>query len=346
MKQDEKLFKEARITLTILKLLLLLLVGLFPISKFYIFISENWPEKIENLENIPPYEPIKKLASAPSSKRMHRADNEELIKYGEELIRNTAYYIGFKGTEKQITNGLNCQNCHLDGGQKPWGNNYLSVAANYPQIRKRSGKETDVYGRINGCLQRSLNGLPMDSTEKEMKAMAAYILWLGQDVTKGKKAAGSKVYPIEFLDRAADPIAGKSIYESKCTSCHQSNGKGFLAADGRSFVYPPLWGSLSYNDGAGLYRLSKFAGYVKMNMPFGVSHENPQLTDEEAWDLAAYVDSMPRPEKDKTNDWPNLADKPIDHPFGPFADPFSENQHKYGPFKPIKYWYENQKTIQ
>jgi thiosulfate dehydrogenase len=35
-------------------------------------------------------------------------------------------------------------------------------------------------------------------------------------------------------------------------------------------------------------------------------------------------------------DWPNISKKPIDHPFGPYADVFSEKQHKYGPYKPIK----------
>lgn len=343
---NKDLTKQANRVLNSLRILLVLVVALVPLTAFYLFVSMNWPKEKEKPQTEGVYVPKIKLAAAPSENRMNRAENKALVKYGEELIRNTAHYIGFKGTKKQITNGLNCQNCHLDGGQKPWGNNYLSVAANYPQIRKRSNKETDVYGRINGCLQRSLNGSPLDSTDKEMKAMAAYIIWLGQDVPKGKKAEGSKIYPLEFLDRAADPIAGKPIYESKCASCHQSSGEGFLAPDGRSFTYPPLWGPLSYNDGAGLYRISKFAGYIKMNMPFGVSHKNPQLSDEEAWDLAAYVNSMPRPEKDKTKDWPNIADKPIDHPFGPYADPYPENQHKYGPFKPIKNWYENQKTIQ
>jgi thiosulfate dehydrogenase len=75
---------------------------------------------------------------------------------------------------------------------------------------------------------------------------------------------------------------------------------------------------------------------VKANMPLGATHQSPQLTDEEAWDVAAYVNSQPRPGKDLGADWPKIAAKPIDHPFGPFADGFSENQHKYGPFGPIK----------
>ncbi|MBS1527723.1 MAG: cytochrome C, partial [Bacteroidetes bacterium] len=72
------------------------------------------------------------------------------------------------------------------------------------------------------------------------------------------------------------------------------------------------------------------------NMPFGATYESPQLTDEEAWNVAAFINTQPRPHKDQHNDWKDLKKKPIDFPFGPYADAFSEKQHKLGPFKPIK----------
>jgi len=71
-------------------------------------------------------------------------------------------------------------------------------------------------------------------------------------------------------------------------------------------------------------------------MPLNQStHQKPVLTDEEAWDVAAFVNSQPRPKADLTRDWPNVAAKPVDHPFGPYSDGFTEEQHKYGPFEPI-----------
>ena len=70
-------------------------------------------------------------------------------------------------------------------------------------------------------------------------------------------------------------------------------------------------------------------------MPFGVSYKNPTLTDEEAWDIAAFINSQPHPVKKFPQDWPNLLTKAIDYPFGPYADSFSEEQHKYGPYPPI-----------
>ena len=70
-------------------------------------------------------------------------------------------------------------------------------------------------------------------------------------------------------------------------------------------------------------------------MPQGVTYENPQLTDEEAWDVGAFINSQQRPHIKVPKDWPDKAKKPFDHPFGPYADNFSEKQHKLGPFKAI-----------
>jgi thiosulfate dehydrogenase len=52
------------------------------------------------------------------------------------------------------------------------------------------------------------------------------------------------------------------------------------------------------------------------------------------------VNSQTRPHKDQSNDWPKYDKKPLDFAFGPYADGFSENQHKYGPFKPIQKFYK------
>ena len=123
---------------------------------------------------------------------------------------------------------------------------------------------------------------------------------------------------------------------AKCTSCHGADGKGQMNSNTNQYTYPPLWGDNSYNTGAGLYRVSRFAGYIHDNMPFGATHANTQLTIDESWDIAAYVNSQPRPDKKFKEDWPDISKKPIDHPFGPYADGFSETQHKYGPFEPIK----------
>ncbi len=273
--------------------------------------------------------------SAPDTSLISKEKNAKEIYYGRELITNTSVYLGPKGKVKKISNGMNCQNCHLEAGTKPFGNNYLAVAPTYPKFRERSGKIESIYKRVNDCFERSLNGQGLDTNSNEMQAIQAYIKWLGKDQAKGTKPKGSGIKELAFLYRAADPEKGKIIYSLKCKSCHGNNGEGKMNADGFSYQYPPMWGAHSYNDGAGLLRLSRFAGFVKLNMPQGASFTNLQLTDEEAWDVAAFANSQTRPKKDLSKDWPKIAGKPVDHPFGPFADTFTEEQHKYGPYGPI-----------
>lgn len=273
--------------------------------------------------------------TAPDKVAMENAPNADQLSYGKELISHTSEYLGPEGKVLHISNGMNCQNCHLEAGTIPFGNNFSGVAANYPKVRARSGLSEDIPKRINDCFQRSLNGKALDPSSEEMKAMVAYLKWIGEDVPRGHKPKGAGIYQLGLLDRAADPIQGKAIYEKKCMACHGTEGQGMKAISGTSYIYPPLWGPASYNDGAGLYRLSRFAGYVKANMPLGATYKTPHLSDEEAWDLAAFVNSMPRPNKDLTGDWPDISKKPMDHPFGPYADEFSEKQHKYGPYQEI-----------
>ena len=273
--------------------------------------------------------------AAPDINAITDTKQKQQVVYGQELIAHTAKYFGPNGSLLKITNGLNCQNCHLQAGTAVFGNNYGSVASLYPKFRARSGSVENVYKRVNDCIERSLNGKAIDTSGKEMQAIVAYIKFIGSNVEKGKKAAGSGFKDLAWLDRAADPEKGMTVYTAKCQSCHQANGEGVFNADKTEYTYPTLWGSNSFNDGAGLYRISNFAKYVKYNMPQGVTHLSTQLTDEEAWDVAAYIISQTRPHINVPKDWPDISKKPVDHPFGPYADVFTEKQHKYGPFKPI-----------
>ncbi len=280
---------------------------------------------------------------APADWRLDIQSKKEEIVYGKELVAHTSRYLGPNGSIKSISNGMNCQNCHLDAGTKPWGNNYFAVKSTYPKLRSRSGKIENTVKRINDCFERSLNGIGLAAESKEMKAMVSYIEYIGSDVPLNGKPRGTGLLKLTELKRPIDKIKGESVYIEKCQSCHGENGEGVLSADKKEYTYPPLWGTHSYNQGAGLYRMSNFASYVKYNMPFGISFENPQLSDEEAWDLAAYVNQMARPIKDLSQDWPDISKKPFDHPFGPYSDPFSEEQHKLGPYKQITNWYKKNK---
>jgi len=339
--QDENKMPQ-RLVSVINKLMLIiavLIIGLIALP-FIIFQADETDqpkEKTQAGESTPdaPKKDATAYWMAPDILSITDAQQKEQVEYGKELIVHTAKYFGPNGSVLKISNGLNCQNCHLQAGTAVFGNNYGSVASLYPKFRARSGSTENIYKRINDCFERSLNGKAIDTSGKEMQAIAAYINFLGTNVEKGKKAEGSGFKDLAFLDRAADPTKGQAVYTAKCQSCHQSNGEGMLTGDKTEFTFPALWGKSSFNDGAGLYRISNFAKYVKYNMPQGATHENPQLTDEEAWDVAAFVLTQKRPHVNVPKDWPDKSKKPIDHPFGPYADNFSEQQHKFGPFIPI-----------
>lgn len=273
---------------------------------------------------------------APDVSTIPTGEEGTLIRYGKQLIEHTASFLGPSGSVATISNGMNCQNCHLKAGTLPFGNNYSAVASTYPKFRDRSGAIESIEKRVNDCLERSLNGQKLDSTSREMRAVVAYIKWVGKEVPKNVKPKGAGLAELKYMDRAADPVKGKLVFEQHCVRCHGANGEGLREEKIAEWKYPPLWGDRSYNLGAGLFRLSRFAGYVKMNMPNDLAnYQKPVLTDEEAWDVAAFVNSMARPSKDLSADWPVIATKPFDHPFGPYADSFTETQHKLGPFNPI-----------
>lgn len=269
---------------------------------------------------------------APDSTMIPKTPEGNLIRYGRELVAHTALYLGPQGTVAKKSNGMNCQNCHLKAGKKTWANNYSAVASTYPKRRARSGTMESVEKRINDCFQRSLNGQALDESTLEMKALVAYIHWVGSEVEKGDVPAGAGITDLPFMERMADPQQGKQVYALQCSRCHGQEGGGMKADNGTEWRYPPLWGEHSFNTGAGILRISRLAGFIYRNMP---NDNMTRLTEAEAWDVAAFISSQPRPAMDTSRDWPDLSQKPFDHPFGPYADGFSEAQHRLGPFEPI-----------
>jgi thiosulfate dehydrogenase len=265
------------------------------------------------------------------------------------LVVNTSKYYGPGGSISEYSSGMNCQNCHLEAGTKFWGNNFSAAKSTYPKYKDRRGEYESVTQKVLDCFERSLNVLlsgnriqhAPDSNSREIKAIVAYIRWLGKNVPKGVKPEGAQTRDLPLLDHKADTAYGRQIFYLKCISCHQKNGMGVKYTDKPGYQYPPLWGKQSYNTGASMYRLSRLAAFIQDNMPFGATYEKPQLNNEEAWDIAAFICSQPREIMDCSKDWPDLGTKFADIAFGPYADTFSYGQHKYGPYGPIEMWRKN-----
>lgn len=255
----------------------------------------------------------------------------ELAAYGEDIIKNTYNYF-YKDGQK-IGNHLACSNCHLQAGTKAFAAPYIGLHSLFPIYIGREDKIESLEERINGCFERSMNGHAIPENGNEMRAIVTYIKNISKNTKNGGRIEGQGFVKIDIPDRKADLKHGNTIFEKHCMSCHGQDGQGIAATDSKGYTYPPLWGPDSYNDGAGMSRVLTAARFIKANMPLGATHDSPILTDEEAYDVAAYINSFERPQKAfKEKDYPNLSKKPKDCAYPPYIDNISQEQHKYGPF--------------
>lgn len=270
-----------------------------------------------------------------------------LARYGKELTDRTFAHIGPQAKNPAMRyagNNLACSSCHQASATKAFAMPWVGVHASFPQYRAREDEVSTVEERINGCMERSMAGkpLPLDSTE--MKAFMTYIHFLSKDVPTGAKVEGQGLPPFKAPNRRADTVAGGQVYAAKCAVCHGTEGQGLrTGAPGEGYTFPPLWGADSFNNGAGMGRLLFASAFIKTNMPLGAQHGQPQLSDDEAYDVAAFMLSHPRPQKaNLERDFPARWNKPVDAAFPPYVDGAPADQHKFGPFAPLQ---ENLKQL-
>jgi thiosulfate dehydrogenase len=265
------------------------------------------------------------------------------VRFGRDLILRTYARIGPEVADparRYAGNNLACGNCHLGAGTHPFGNPLLGALARYPSYRARSGGIGTLADRINGCMERSMNGRKLALDSPEMTAIIAYLRFLARGRPVGEPTPGEGAGHMPELARAADPEHGQTVYRAACAACHGANGEGKrngVAGDARGYAVPPLWGPDSFNDGAGMARLGEAANFIRNNMPFGTTWRHPVLAPADAWDVAGFIQSQPRPHMvGLERDYPDRREKPVDAPYGPYADGFAEQQHRLGPFAPIR----------
>jgi thiosulfate dehydrogenase len=289
-----------------------------------------------NLSNLP-------MWSVPEVGALPDDEHGRLVRRGRDLVTATYAHIGpavADPAKRYAGNNLACSNCHLNAGTKKFGIPLWGLKDQFPSYSWEAGHEITIEDRLNSCMTRSMNGKPLPNDSPEMKALVAYINFLSTGVQAGEKLSGLGEGKMPFMQRAADPVRGKRIFARTCATCHGPDGLGIprsRADPAQGYMVPPLWGPDSFNNGAGMGTLITAANFIRFNMPNGTSYDHPRLTQTEAWDVAAYVVSQPRPQRaglDK--DYPDLLRKSVDTPYGPYADGFSEKQHKYGPFGPIQ----------
>lgn len=270
------------------------------------------------------------------------------VRQGRDLITRTSSMIGPDAADparRYAGNDLDCQSCHLQAGTQRFGLPLAGIWGAFPVYLARANKVRTLEDRINGCMQRSMNGKPLPLDSPEMTAMLTYIRFISASERVGQSVEGRGAPVLPLPATAADPQHGRQVYSATCAVCHGPDGQGQRLApvearqDGRRYSFPPLWGPDSFNDGAGMARVITAAQFVHANMPFGTTYETPALSVADAFDVAAYVDSQPRPHMANLQaDFPDRVRKPVDAAYPPFIGPFSAAQHRLGPWPPIQAW--------
>ncbi|MBI3545149.1 MAG: c-type cytochrome [Gammaproteobacteria bacterium] len=208
-----------------------------------------------------------------------------MVRLGKEIFVNT-----HAQAAKYVGNGLNCSNCHLDSGRHAHSAPLWAAYVSYPAYRKKTQRVDTYEERIQGCFRYSMNGVAPPSGSRELTALVSYSYWLASGAPVGVKLAGAGYPELPKPTNAPDINRGAKVYAENCVLCHGANGEG-TKAEGR-YAFPPLWGADSFNWGAGMHRINTAAGFIKGNMPLAKPNS---LSDQDAWDVAAFVVSHERP---------------------------------------------------
>ncbi len=209
------------------------------------------------------------------------------IKRGEQIFTTTHKYAG-----PFVGNNLNCSDCHLDKGRKAGSIPMWGAWPLYPQFRTKNNKVNTMALRIQECFLYSMNGKKPPADSDVITDLQSYFAWLATGAPTGMTLEGSGYPMLPASNISPDPERGAQLFTKSCAACHGADGAGNAAA-----AIPPLWGPQSFNGGAGMHEVEKAARFIRANMPLG--QENT-LTPDQARDLAAYINSKPRPADPRT----------------------------------------------
>lgn len=203
----------------------------------------------------------------------------DLVRMGHDIFTNTP-----KHARRYSGNKLSCSNCHLEAGTKPNAAPLWAAFGNFPAWRAKTDRVDNFDERVQQCFRYSLNGIPPAFGTIELTAIAAYAQFLSRGVPVGVDLPGRGMPQVAKTGLDPNRDRGRTVYRQHCLACHGEDGTGQPGM-------PPVWGLGSYNKGAGMANVATAAGFIKANMPLG----NPVLSDQEALDVAAYINAQMRP---------------------------------------------------
>lgn len=228
----------------------------------------------------------------PADDELPKGPFGDAIRRGRDIFLDTP-----KFAPQYSGNSQSCVNCHLDAGRKPNAAPLWGAYTQYPMYRGKNRKVNTFQDRIKGCFTYSMNaqaspkGGPPPLGDDVYLDLEAYAFWLASGAPTGEKLPGAGYRAVPKTALGYDPDRGAKVYAQNCVLCHGADGQGRREADGR-LRFPPLWGPEAYNWGAGMSNIKNAAAFIRHNMPLG---QGGVLSDQDAWDVAAYIDSFERP---------------------------------------------------
>ena len=246
--------------------------------------------------NAKPALAVAAVFTPPAERAIPAGPDGDAIRRGRQIFIATGEHAG-EHAGAHVGNGLSCGNCHLDAGRRADAAPMWGAWGNYPAYRAKNHRINTIEDRISDCFAYSMNaqasrsGGPPPRGDDLYRDLEAYFAWVSTGAPTGKAMPGRGYPKLAATALGHDPARGAQIFAGYCSSCHGADGQGQGNGAGRQ-VYPPLWGVRSFNWGAGMANVASAAGFIQANMPYGQGHT---LTAQQAWDVAAFVDSRERP---------------------------------------------------
>lgn len=230
----------------------------------------------------------------PAERDMPKDEFGKTIQQGEAIFVNTAQYArAYVGKESS----LRCSSCHLDAGRLAHSAPLWGAYVSYPAYRKKNKHVNTLAERMQGCFKYSMNGKAPPLGDPVLVALESYAYWLASGAPIDPKIPGRGYPKLPEPSLPRDYARGQQVFEQHCAVCHGADGAGQNDASGQP-VFPALWGPKSFNWGAGMASIKNAAGFIKANMPLGLGGT---LSDQQAWDVATFMDSHERPQDPRFN---------------------------------------------
>lgn len=234
-------------------------------------LSADTPERLADEYKVPAAHPPHELG--------------EIVKLGREIVEQTNVH---PLSKDYVGNSLTCSSCHLKAGTDPRAATFLGIATAYPAWSPREKRVVTLEDRVLNCFMRSQNGIRPPLGSKVSTAITAYITWLSSGnairMNHEKPLGPNHVRPLKIQSEQANVKRGATLYTNQCADCHGNQGNGTKEG-------PPVWGEKSFNTGAGMSHNDKLAAWLKVAMP----PDDTNLSEQDALDIAAYVNSHERP---------------------------------------------------